>query len=293
MKKQLTLVLALILGVTVSGCSSETEDVSGGFIRKTYSGIIEEQFIENGSEYLRVDIGNNEIIDFLLTDSSEIAEGTNISTGDNAEIDCVLWYDTNTYEVLKLTAIDTVVEFHGQLINKSDLSEETLEWLEQYNSLPAEDQLAINFIPPDLLDAIGISDGKDTEAAEDKSDQAENHDIARIDSDMLSQNIYDALQYEWETWENLSTEQKMISSHLPGHCGDDFSDWEECEKFLGISILNPLEGSTWLKKEPMRVCRKDFEMLPQSKPVGTGRKMGMWSGSASRVDIMTKRFGSF
>ena len=87
----------------------------------------------------------------------------------------------------------------------------------------------------------------DTEAA-DTSDQAESYDLALIDSDMLSQEIYDALQYEWETWENLSAEQKMFSSHLPGHCRDDFSDWEECGKFLGISVLNPLEGSTWLEK---------------------------------------------
>lgn len=248
MKKYLAFVLALLLGLTVCGCSSETEGVDGGFIRETYTGIIEEQLTENGSEYIRVDTGNNEVIDFLLTDSSEIVEGTNISTGDIAEIDCVLWYDTNTYEVLKLTAIDTVIEFHGQLINKSDLSEETLKWLEQYNSLPAEEQLAISFIPSDLLDASGISNGKDARAAASTSDQVENQDLALIDSEILSQNIYDALQYEWETWEKLSPEQKMLSGHLPGHCRDDFSDWEECEKFFSISILNPLEDSSWLEK---------------------------------------------
>ena len=248
MKTYLALVLALLLGLTAYGCSSETEGVDGGFIRETFTGIIEEKLTENGSEYIRVVTGNNEVIDFLLTDSSEIVEGTNISTGDIAEIDCVLWYDTNTYEVLKLTAIDTVIEFHGQLINKSDLSEETLKWLEQYSSLPAEEQLAISFIPSDLLDASGISNGKDAQATASTSDQTESQNLALIDPDMLSQNIYDALQYEWETWENLSSEQKMLSSHLPGHCRDDFSDWEDCEKFFSISILNPLEDSTWLEK---------------------------------------------
>ena len=248
MKKYLALVLALLLGLTACGCSSDTEGVDGGFIRETFTGIIGEKLTENGSEYIRVDTGNNEVIDFLLTDSSEIVEGTNISTGDIAEIDFVLWYDTITYEVLKLTAIDTVIEFHGQLINKSDLSEETLKWLEQYSSLPAEEQLAISFIPSDLLDASGISNGKDAQATASTSDQTESQNLALIDPDMLSQNIYDALQYEWETWENLSSEQKMLSSHLPGHCRDDFSDWEDCEKFFSISILNPLEDSTWLEK---------------------------------------------
>lgn len=248
MKKYLAFVLVLICGLAVSGCSSETEGTNGRFTRETYSGIIEEQPAENGSEYLRVDIGNNEVVDFLLTDSSEIDEDAAISTGDVVEIDCVLWYDTNTYEVLKLTAIDEVVAFHGQLIDRSVLSEETLEWLEQYNSLPAEEQSAVSFIPSDLLDASGISDGKNTEATIDESNQIEDHDLALIDPDMLSQNMYDALQYEWETWEKLSSEQKMLSSHLPGYCRDDFSDWEECEKFFGISIWNPLEGSTWLEK---------------------------------------------
>ncbi len=33
-------------------------------------------------------------------------------------------------------AENETVEFEGQLFNKSDLSEETLEWLEWYNSIP-------------------------------------------------------------------------------------------------------------------------------------------------------------
>lgn len=199
MKKYLSFVLALILGLTVCGCSSETE------------------------------------------------------------------------------VVDTSVEFHGQLFNKSDLSEETLKWLEQYNSLPVEDQLAISFIPPELLDACGTSDTKDTEAATDKSNQvvqAENHDLALIDSEMLSQNIYDALQYEWETWENLSAEQQMLSSHLPGSCSNDFSDWEECEKFLGISILNPLESSTWLEKGTYAGTPEGFQDAPTVKASWYGTQDG-------------------
>ena len=41
------------------------------------------------------------------------------------------------------------VEFNGQLFNKSDLTEETLEWLEWYNSLSPEEQLAVSSIPAD------------------------------------------------------------------------------------------------------------------------------------------------
>ena len=48
-----------------------------------------------------------------------------------------------------------VVEFHGQSFSKSDLTEETLEWLEWYNSLSPEEQLAVSSIPVDLYTDVG------------------------------------------------------------------------------------------------------------------------------------------
>ena len=43
---------------------------------------------------------------------------------------------------------------------QSDLSEETLEWLEWYNSIPQEKQLAVNSIPAELYtdDGAGAVD---------------------------------------------------------------------------------------------------------------------------------------
>ena len=57
-------------------------------------------------------------------------------------------------------AENETVEFEGQLFNKSDLSEETLEWLEWYNSIPPEKQLAVNSIPAELYtdDGVGTVD---------------------------------------------------------------------------------------------------------------------------------------
>ena len=45
------------------------------------------------------------------------------------------------------------LKFEGQLFNKSDLSEETLEWLEWYNSIPPEKNnlLSIQFQPSYIL----------------------------------------------------------------------------------------------------------------------------------------------
>ena len=63
---------------------------------------------------------------------------------------------------------------------------------------------------------------------------------------MLAQDVYDALQEEWDSYDSLSTEQKMLSSHLPGAFYEGFSDWTACEEFLGMSVPNPLEETAWL-----------------------------------------------
>lgn len=60
-------------------------------------------------EDIRVVTGNNEVIDFLITSTTEIDGEENISEGDSVEIDCVHWYETSTYEILKLT-VTTVQE---------------------------------------------------------------------------------------------------------------------------------------------------------------------------------------
>ena len=56
------------------------------------------------------------------------------------------------------------VRFGDRWIDRDRLSEETLEWLDWYNSLPEEDQLAVSAVPADLLDASGISGTEDAEA---------------------------------------------------------------------------------------------------------------------------------
>ena len=48
--------------------------------------------------------------------------------------------------------VDKVVKFHGQLLNKSVLSEETLEWLDWYNGLSEEEQLSVSSVPAELWD---------------------------------------------------------------------------------------------------------------------------------------------
>lgn len=46
------------------------------------------------------------------------------------------------------------------------MTEETLEWLDWYNSLSEDEQLSVSAIPSDLLEESGISAAEDTEVTD-------------------------------------------------------------------------------------------------------------------------------
>lgn len=83
-----------------------------------------------------------------------------------------------------------------------------------------------------------------------------------ISQDSLSQNVYDALQCEWDSWNLLSQEGKMLSSHIPGYCLRCFDNWVECEEFFGLSIPNPLENCSWLEKATYVAMPSGFQDAP-------------------------------
>lgn len=64
-------------------------------------------------------------------------------------------YDNVIYFVEFSIDKDELISFHDKTFNKSDLSEETIEWLENYNTLSEEEQLAISSIPADLYGLYG------------------------------------------------------------------------------------------------------------------------------------------
>ena len=103
MRQWLAWILALSCMQILAGCSSPAPEKNGGFIRKTYTGVVGEIPEEN---CLRVDVGDDEVLDFGLDDTSEIEGDATVAVGDTVEIDCVLWYETGTYSVLHLTVVD-------------------------------------------------------------------------------------------------------------------------------------------------------------------------------------------
>lgn len=59
------------------------------------------------------------------------------------------------------------VQFHDKTFTKSDLSQETLEWLERYNELSEDEQLAISYIPNDLYNLCGYESTNELVATRD------------------------------------------------------------------------------------------------------------------------------
>jgi len=46
------------------------------------------------------------------------------------------------------------LRFHDETFKRADLSKETVEWLEWYNELTAEEQLSISYIPGEIHNKI-------------------------------------------------------------------------------------------------------------------------------------------
>ena len=63
--------------------------------------------------------------------------------------------------------VTEVIAFHDKVFNKSDLSEETIKWLENYNSLSEEEQLSISSIPAELYELCGYPTAEAMEAMDE------------------------------------------------------------------------------------------------------------------------------
>lgn len=76
------------------------------------------------------------------------------------------WYLVENPSEPPISDESDVVKFHDKTLKASDLSEKTLEWLNWYNELPREEQLAVSFIPPELYDLCGYPSAGDESAVQ-------------------------------------------------------------------------------------------------------------------------------
>lgn len=66
---------------------------------------------------------------------------------------------------------DEKIRYHDQWYSRSDLSEDTIAWLEWYNGLPEEEQLAVSSVPHDLYDLAGYG-SESAETVDAETDRA-------------------------------------------------------------------------------------------------------------------------
>lgn len=95
----------------------------------------------------------------------DVNKGAMVFTYADCGVAAYIVYENEWYEITNPSeppfGIETV-SFHDKTFNKSDLSQETLEWLEKYNGLTEVEQLSISSIPADLYKLCGYGDAGET-----------------------------------------------------------------------------------------------------------------------------------
>lgn len=120
-------------------------------------------------------------------------------------------YENKVYAYhVELSSENETVSFHDKTFNKADLSEETLEWIERYNALSPEEQLAISSIPEDLYELCGYGNATE-EVAPTEADTVKYLDKTLNKSDLSAETL------EWLEWFNGLSETEQLSVSFVPH----------------------------------------------------------------------------
>lgn len=68
------------------------------------------------------------------------------------------------------------------------------------------------------------------------------------DFSAIGQILADKMAQEWDAFNKMTQEQRMVSSKAWGVVGIQVDTWDECEEAIGFAVYNPLESLDWLNK---------------------------------------------
>lgn len=158
MKKFISFFLILACLLALTSCNKPEPKL----IHKTYKGEVCE--ITDTIITIIYYGGANREVSFEITDLT-IAIPSDLAIGDEVTVEAEYTTDTDEpYPFVMITRNETdTVSFHDKTFNKSDLSAETLEWLEKYNAMSEDEQLAISYIPADLYELCGYREAENGE----------------------------------------------------------------------------------------------------------------------------------
>ncbi len=64
----------------------------------------------------------------------------------------------------------------------------------------------------------------------------------------VSSELSEMLAAEWKTYDSMTYDEKMVSSHSFGIISFHKGTWADFEETIGLSVENPLEALSWLNK---------------------------------------------
>ena len=108
-------------------------------------------------------------------------------------------------------------------------------------------------IPENGADTLPQSSYGTVQLLEEISDMEESSyrvgaGLLSTDFSMIGQILADKIEQEWDEFDRLSTEQRLLSSHAWGTVYIKADTWDECEDAIGFLVDNPLESFEWLNK---------------------------------------------
>lgn len=179
MKKWMAAVFALVCVLALVSCSNTQNEKTPGEEKWDLipmimvDGVLYLDTGKSNGELLTSDIIDGEITSEVdgserptQNEQSNFGVGYSYRYGEEGTVEIVMngkWWIFVAEEAraqIQFPSKETVV-FHDRTFHKSDLSEETIEWLEWYNELSETEQLSISYIPSDLYELCGYEDVED------------------------------------------------------------------------------------------------------------------------------------
>lgn len=110
-------------------------------------------------------------------------------------------------------------------------------------------------------------------------------DLPITDFSSVSQMLRQRITREWNTYDGMTREQQMLSSHLWGLITIDADSWDECEEKLGFSVNNPLESLSWLDQTGYIGMESAVPDLPCAHIQANARALQETERRLSQIDI--------
>lgn len=184
MKKYISIILSILCILSLVGCNKGVETM---YIQGI---MVDGMFYEISAQPMPAEVDESAIIGYVESYADTIPKKdgeSNISKDligapyAKVEGGIALLYENEWYLCkaepgdegndelpdIEPTELEETISFHDKTFNKSDLSQETIEWLEKYNSLSEEEQLAISGIPADLYELCGYPTAEDMQVTEE------------------------------------------------------------------------------------------------------------------------------